>query len=332
MKKKYLLVEPDGDITRGIFHDLEGLEEVDVLLKPDEIGSTFLRYAKRIHLSRLINQVVNLPFKRIWDKYYTLTDYPFDDDTEYYIIFGNCAIAHFDLKYLNRLRRGRTNLKYVLYFTDPIASEYSAYGFKATKKFKFDYVYTFDPDDALRNDFLYTGPMYSYKPVEETPISSDLYFIGVDKDDRLPILRKTYDLLAPKGIKCDFFIANVRKRKIRNDGLHYNERCSYEDVVNNLQKYRAILDIVQNEQSGVSLRYEESICYNKKLISNNPAIRRLPYYSPENMLIFEDPSEIDPNWILEGPCDYGYQGEFTPINWIHRLGCETLEENRAWMY
>lgn len=328
MKKRYLFIEPGGDISQWMFDDLNQAEDVDIFFSPCDIPSPFLNRLKRLHFSRLINRVLPLPFKQVWDRFYTISDYPFLPDTEYYIVIGNYAMASFDLKYLKKLRnRPNTHIRIVLYFTDTAQAEYGIAAFQATKKFRFDYVYTFDPQDALRYGFYYTGPLYSMHPMEQSEITKDLYYIGVNKGNRLSILRGIYKHLTSHGKVCDFYFPGVKDSDILPDGIHYNQRFPYKDVVKNLQQYRAILE-VQEEQEGVTLRYFEAVCYNKKLITNNPAVQYLPFYSPENMLIFQNPEDIDPAWIGDGTCDYGYNGEFSPIAWIHRIGTETLAENR----
>ncbi|WP_446787730.1 hypothetical protein [Macellibacteroides fermentans] len=330
MKKKYIFIEPDGDISRWLFHDLENAEDVDVLLKPVDMSSSCLRFLRKIHFSKKINNIVKIPLKSIWESFYTISNYPFEAEYEYYIIIGNFAITYFHLEFLEKLRR-RGNIKIVLYFTDPVCSEHATVAYETTKKFNYDYVYTFDSSDAIRYNFYYTGLMYSYKHVAKKRIESDIYFVGVNKN-RLATLRKIYKKLTDNGVNCDFYVAGVNEQDVVADGIIYNKRCSYNEVVEKLQSYRAILEVLQNGQSGVTLRYYEAICYNKKLITNNPEVKKLPFYSSDNIFVFNDICEIDPCWVLEGTPDYGYKGEFSPLNWIRRIGNEEFEENRKIFY
>lgn len=320
MEKRYIFVEPNGDISRWIFQDLEHQPDVDVLLKPAEISNDKLKLLKRIHFSRKLNQLCPLPFKGIWDRFYTLEGYPFQPGVEYYIVIGNFAITEFRLGYLEKLRR-RYGAKIVLYFMDPVSSEYSLSAFESTKKFRYDYVYTFDRRDAKTYGFLHTGPLYSVGTVEKGEKTKDLYFVGVNKN-RLPVLRQIHQRLTASGLRCDFYVAAVEDKDIREDGIIYNERCSYADVVKQIQSYGAILDVIQEGQAGVSLRYFEAVAHDRKLITNNPTVKDYPYYTPENILVFEKPEDIDPQW-LRTPCKPNhYAGDFTPVNWVRRIGTE----------
>ena len=52
----------------------------------------------------------------------------------------------------------------------------------------------------------------------------------------------------------------------------------------------------------------------------------MPYYNPETMRYFESMDDIDVQWIKEKrPIDYGYHGEFSPINLIRFIDSLTLK-------
>jgi hypothetical protein len=326
--KKYILVEPNGDITRWIFHDVEDREDVEILLRPVELENKYLEFLRKVHFSYKLNKIFPLPFKGIWDRYYTLEQCTFDPDFDYFILIGNFAIRYFDLNYLRKLRK-KYNAKIVLYFEDPICSEYAQAAYETSLAFDFDYVYTFDYADAEKYGFLYMGPVYSRQNVDADPAakSGDVYFIGVDKG-RLPLLQQIGKHLTAQQIKFEINVAGVTGEVTPQEGIIYNERLSYREVVETLQNYTTVLDVLQSGQSGLTLRYYEAICYNKKLITNNESIRNMPFYSPQNVLIFQDPKEITADWIRSGSPNYGYQNEFSPYLWFQRIGNETLEENR----
>lgn len=316
-KRRFIIIEPDGDISRWLFSDLENRPNVDVLLKPVNLNNKILKFIRKIHFSYKLNSIINLPCKSIWDKFYTLSKYKFSDEYEYIIIIGNFAINQFDLNYLDRIRKSY-NAKIALLFTDPVCSEHAIRAYETTKKFKYDFIFTFDPGDAKKYNFTYTGPLYSYKTVKSEKPVRDIYFVGVNKN-RIGILRDIYKKLNTAGIKCDFYVADVDKNDIKDDGIIYNERCSYEEVVNRIQRYNAILDVVQEGQTGATFRYFEAICYNKKLVTNNNNVKYLPFYNPDNILIFDDVNEIDPDWLLKPAVDYGYSGEFSPVRLLEMI-------------
>ena len=80
------------------------------------------------------------------------------------------------------------------------------------------------------------------------------------------------------------------------------------------------MEILQKGQTGPTLRYFEAVCYNKKLLTNNPHIVNFPFYKPEWMKIYQKPEDIDINWLKEKEqIDYGYNGEFSPTKLIDFL-------------
>ena len=64
-----------------------------------------------------------------------------------------------------------------------------------------------------------------------------------------------------ENIKCKFSIVNVEDKDKTMDGIDYNVRKSYDEVLNEIQSCECILEILQQGQSGVTLRYYEAISY-----------------------------------------------------------------------
>ena len=74
-----------------------------------------------------------------------------------------------------------------------------------------------------------------------------------------------------------------------------------------------ILELMNDNQAGNTLRFKEAVCYNKKLLTNNRAAFDSPYYDERYIRVFDDVSEIDPEWIAQKcAVDYCYGGEYSP--------------------
>ena len=70
----------------------------------------------------------------------------------------------------------------------------------------------------------------------------------------------------------------------------------------------------------------EAICYNKKLLTNNKSIFEFPYYNPQYMRYFSDISQIDMEFLKrEETVDYGYNGDYSPLNFIKRIETDIKE-------
>lgn len=88
-----------------------------------------------------------------------------------------------------------------------------------------------------------------------------------------------------------------------------------------------ILEVLIEGMTGATLRYNEAVCYNKKLLTNNKNIVNLPFYDPRYMRVFDSPDDIDVEWVRKQvPIDYHYDGRFSPTHIIDEI--LELEEQR----
>ncbi|GGC99231.1 lipopolysaccharide biosynthesis protein [Enterococcus wangshanyuanii] len=127
---------------------------------------------------------------------------------------------------------------------------------------------------------------------------SDVCFIGVDKD-RLPLLLELEQYFISKQIKPLIYVVDSSKNS-RTD-YAYKEALSYSELINYEGNTGAILDIVQSNQQGISLRPLEALFLNKKLITNNPSVQKLDFYRWENMFILTETNQEELAAFLEVP-------------------------------
>ena len=75
---------------------------------------------------------------------------------------------------------------------------------------------------------------------------SDVFFIGANKG-RYKHLLLIYDKLSNAGLKCDFFICDVaKKEQIKKDGIVYNKRITYDEVLKHIKASKCVLEVLQN--------------------------------------------------------------------------------------
>ena len=277
-----------------------------------------LNIIKRIHFSNRINLIINLPFKGIWKT--VLDDIEWSDDTLYYIIFNDTYPL--SPSYLRDIRE-KHNVKYVLF------AEFVWDGnFPNSKRRRedvtavgFDYIFTFDPKDAKKYGFIYSGIPYSIiSDKKMDTINYDLYLIA-SAADRLDSFLSVYKHVIKNDVSVKYRLTNVKKKKQEfKDKIIYNKRIPYIDAINEVKQSNCILEILSEGQSGASLRYYEAVCYNKKLLTNNKNVVNLPFYNPEYIHVFEKPEDIDCEWVKERiPIDYGYDGRFSPTHLIDKI-------------
>lgn len=141
---------------------------------------------------------------------------------------------------------------------------------------------SFDPHDASKYHLDSAGQYFCYPHDDNTPPapSSDCFFCGLPKDreEDLLLLRQTMEA---GGLKCNFIIPKLPAEKI-----------TYPEYLRQLSASRCVVDICQQNQTGLTRRPLEALFYQKKLITNNPHIKEYNFYNPANILILQETPNI----------------------------------------
>jgi hypothetical protein len=88
----------------------------------------------------------------------------------------------------------------------------------------------------------------------------------------------------------------ISDRKFFYDKKIFDKKLSYRNTLSLISQSKSILEIVQENQSGLTLRSMEALFFNKKLLTNNASIKNYDLYSKENIFII---GEDDINRISE---------------------------------
>ena len=317
MKKQFIMVLYDG-FTLFTFADLMSAENVRVFDFPCKtIHNRILKFLRKIHVHRRINNHINLPFKSIWGS--ALEEINWDSDTEYYIIF----LDPYPLKtsYLAELKK-KHNIKYIWYIAFVWDEKRDKLSSKYLHEVNFDYIFTLEPRNVDKHNFMHYPYPYSMicdnRPAE---IEQELYLVANASKGRLQMFHDVYRELRSSQLTMLYRLVHVptSMQEFRGE-IVYNEPIPYSIVVEEVKKSNCILEVVESKQTAPSLRYYEAICYNKKLLTNNKYIVNYPYYNPNYMQIFEKPEDIDIEWVKErSRVDYHYDGRYSPIHFIDRI-------------
>lgn len=151
---------------------------------------------------------------------------------------------------------------------------------------------TFDKGDSeLYNQKLYSQFFRMKQNLSDIKEEYDFYFIGFEKN-RSQIIRELKEKL--KDFRCYFKV------------IHNVSECvPYAINIENIKKTRCIIEIVQQGQTGITLRPLEALACRKKLLTTNKSIKQFDFYSSNNIFIV-------------GEDDYSRLEEFmtTPISQI----------------
>lgn len=144
-------------------------------------------------------------------------------------------------------------------------------------------VWSFDGFDCNQYNLKrYKQMIRSYPEFNSTPTVFDFSFVGRDKG-REYFLEKLKTDLESKG-----FTMNINIR-----GKSKKDSICYKEYLSELCQANCIVDIVQDQQSGLTLRPLEAMIYKRKLITNNDSVRESSFYHPNNVFMLTDNYDLE---------------------------------------
>lgn len=163
--------------------------------------------------------------------------------------------------------------------TDRDRAFYS-HGFEVMKSLGFE-LSTFDEADAKQYGMQLYKQFFRKEDVTNKKLDEkyDFYFVGFAKNRENDLLKLKEKL---KNYRLLFKIVHS-----------YAEAITYDESVNNILQSRCVVEYVQHNQTGMTLRPLEAMFYKKKLITNNQNTDCFDFYHPDNIFIigkdqFED--------------------------------------------
>lgn len=224
------------------------------------------------------------------------------------------TVRGYDRSALKKLREKHIKL-HLLFLNPMISSRETEYALQLVKEDYFDLVYTVDKDDASEYGFNFTNAVYSKRNITNNHHCSNwkVSYVGAAKN-RLPELHAIAAIF--EQMKSIFYINGVkREERCPLSNVIYNHAMDYAEVLRVVDMSDCIVEVLQKGQRGFTFRTYETICYNKKLITNNVDIKECEFYNPRYIKIY---SEIDDELIdfIENNTmpDYQYDGRYSPVN------------------
>lgn len=262
------------------------------------VTSGFKDKLLRIHTAWKLNKHIELPFKKIWYKMCFDEKAIRSEEEVIFLIYEGFYFAY-SKKYIKHLKTKYKNSKFVFVMLNPMV-DIIWEKIKALREY-YDNIITFNKNDAEKYELnCYENGLFGLDDIQETGIEeSDVFFVGMDKG-RLPILLKIHKKLSENGIKCDFHVVGVRAENIVNaNGIVYNKKITYEEVLERVKKTKCVLEIIQNGENYASLRTLEAYALRKKLLTTNLRVVETEYYDEKIIQTINDVDEIDISFINE---------------------------------
>ena len=278
-------------------------------------GFTVYRHLKSTNplTRRLLNFCRNHSFlSRIERLFFdnTINNNNFDN----YIVYD----ARASVEYLKWLRENHPKARIILFYDNPVAN--TEVNVNQLNK-KICECWSFDYDDCKKYGLRYNSEFYFEELVcKERPIRHDIMFLGKDKGryDRLVELEKKF---ADLGLTMYLHIVPDSKLSA-NKKDRYRAGVSYPRLLEIVSESRVLLDILQDDQVGLTLRNMEAVFNGKKQITDNPAIRKYNFYSTDNVFVLGEDDFSKLKEFVRTPSS-GYDREivnyYTFDEWIKRF-------------
>ncbi|WP_134389175.1 glycosyltransferase [Flavobacterium psychrophilum] len=163
----------------------------------------------------------------------------------------------------------------------------------------FNEIYSFDKGDVKEYGFKETT---NYNYLEKQPITDGLsiknqvlYIASFDNRlEKVMLLKQAFEKIKVSykfiivGKKTSLYkLKNVFSSKILGIEFKRN-RIKQNDLKKLYAQTQTILDLVRDNQSGLSFRVFEAMAFQKKLITNNKNIKTYNFYNPNNILVLEN--------------------------------------------
>lgn len=305
MNYKYVIGGSSTDFYVASYSDVMNDYAIEYHKYPVEKVNPILKFLWSKHFSPKINNVVNLPFKSIWNP--VTLKHGFDkNDNICFMLFSNYT-SYIDLNLYSYWRKKYPNCKIVMFFQD--LAEKNKYKQVENLKNYFDLILSFDQHDCEKYGWIYYPLVYSKVDVADDPdiSESDIFFVGKAKD-RLNEILEIFKKCEDAGLNADFHIVGVPEDKqLYKDRINYCSQMPYPENLKRIKKTKCMLEIMQQGGHGYTLRYCEAIAMGKRLITNNPEIITAPFYNKDFISVFNSGDEFDVDFVVNGPKNVDYR-------------------------
>ena len=194
----------------------------------------------------------------------------------------------------------------------------------------FDVFYVFDPEDyqkyretysnlRLTHNFFFDGKEVTNKTYRNEGIFYRGSYWPSRMEDTVLIVNELSKYDIPMDVQL--FLYKKKKFTIKNKYIKLlNQQIDFEEYLEKVKDAKILLDFKAIGHNGLSLRFFESLKYEKKLITNNASVVDYDFYNPNNIFILHKDSLEDLEKFIRS--DY------------EKLPTEVVESYsfKAWLY
>src|SRR5690606_5911726 len=120
--------------------------------------------------------------------------------------------------------------------------------------------------------------------------------------EREVILKKIADSFDEQKISnYEFIVVDPVLKKTNKNIIQLENPLSLDTIYSKMDNSEILIDLVRENQSGLSFRFFEAMALHKKIITNNKSILEYDFYNENNILLIDDNFTQIPNAFLIKP-------------------------------
>lgn len=327
--KKYIFIglgNKNNAIKEMFYEVINGKIPNANYVEPFVFPNKFVEKVHRFVYSQKLRRFFKWIPKKFWEKFHIVNKIEFNKSEITYLIFtyGTDIQRLCFPRLLKKIKQKYgDNVKLVLMLFDSIDSPLKKQGWDKILDIRkyFDIVTTFDKEDAKKYDMIHFNDPYAKRDiVEDKKLKhSDVFFVGSDKG-RGEILNKIANRMQKEGISFDFRVIGLQKKYEIGGLIRQNTYLTYDNTIKCILASDCLLEVLCEGQHSASLRYYEAVVYGKKLLTNNPEVKKLKYYNPKFIQYFDNVDSIDMDWIKDcTTVNYKYNGDFSIKTFLEKI-------------
>ena len=323
VKYNYVILATYSNLYKYLYQDILNFDNVKVYWDKEELLEGLPKLEKKlakVYTSEKLNRVIHFPLKKVW--YFKASKkIKFENENPLCFIWHHHFITEIDNGMVHFIKKVFPESKHLFFLTDPWRVNEGS--IKKLIRAGIDNIAVFDINLAEKHGLWYLPLIYPDNKKDNTSaVEYDICFVGHDKG-RESDLSAIAKLCKINNIKSAFYIA---REKGRNEsvggGINYIEnKMAYIDVVELVKRSNCILELGVKPDLSCSLRIQEAVIWNKKLITNNSNVARMPCCKDSEWIhYFEKPEDIDWDFVKRNEkVDYHYSGEYSAFKWLQAI-------------
>ena len=252
--------------------------------EPPKREQTFF-YKKIKQMSRYNNtpNFIKRLYIKLQEKYY-LKNLKNFKEIDYVLTIGG---VYYNPKFIKMVKEENPNIKFICFLWDKYPQEIIA-----QYKKDYDFVYTFEKEDALKNNIIWQPSFYlESEQLKNIEKKVDCYYLGNLRDNfRYEILKEMEKLSEKYNLNTNLKLYSLKKSK---EKLITNKKLSYKENLKCIKEARVSLEINIKGQKGLTLRSLECLVYNTKLITTNDDILNYDFYDENNIRVIKNKEDLN---------------------------------------